>query len=74
VLGHVGSDLDDGAGDLVTNDLGVGDGTPIAADGVDVGVADAGVGDLDQDVFRSDITPGVGGRNQRVGRGGGCVG
>jgi hypothetical protein len=34
---------------------------------VDVGVADARVGDLDQDVRRSGITPGDGGRDQRLG-------
>ena len=64
VLGYVRSDLDHGAGDFVTEDLGVGDGTPVAADGVDVGVADSGVGDLDQDISRSDIAPGDGGRDQ----------
>ena len=74
VLGHVGADLGDGAGDFVTDDLRVGDRAPVAADGVDVGVADAGVGDLDQDVRRSDITAGDGGRHQGVGRGGGRVG
>ena len=67
VLGYVRSDLDHGAGDFVTDDLRVGDGTPVAADGVDVGVADAGVGDLDQDISRSDIAPGDGGRDQGLG-------
>jgi hypothetical protein len=41
VLGHVHPDLDHGAGDLVTDDLRVGDRAPVAAYGVDVGVADA---------------------------------
>ena len=58
----------------MTDDLRVGDRAPVAADGVDVGVADAGVGDLDQHVVGSDITPGDGGRHQGVGGGGGGVG
>ena len=60
-----------GAGDLVTDDLRVGDRAPVAADGVDVGVADAGVGDLDQHIVGSDIAAGDGGRHRaaRWGRG-----
>ena len=74
VLGHVGADLGDGAGDLVADDLGVGDRPPVAADGVDVGVADPGVSDLDQHVVGSDVTAGDGGRHQGVGRRGRGVG
>ena len=40
VLGHGRADLADEADDLMTDDLRVGDRAPIAADGVDVGVAD----------------------------------
>ena len=52
VAGDVGADLGDDADDLVAGDDGEGLRAPVAVDGVDVGVADAGVLDLDQDVVR----------------------
>ena len=52
VLADLGADLGDLADDLVADGEGVGDLTPLAAHGVDVGVADAGVADRDQDVRR----------------------
>jgi len=61
VLGDLGADLGDGADDLVPDDLRVLDGAPVAADGVDVGVADAGEGDVDEDVLRADV-PSLDGR------------
>ena len=57
------------AGDLVAGDERVGRRTPVAADGVDVGVADAGELDLDQDVVRADVAALDGGAGERLGRG-----
>ena len=74
VLGDRGADLADVADDLVADDLGVGDLAPVAADGVDVGVADAGVGDVDEDVVRSQVTALDGGRDERLGGRGSRVG
>ena len=55
VLGDFRADLGDDAGDLVAGDQRVLLRAPVAADGVDVGVADAGVLDLDQDVVRANV-------------------
>src|SRR5665647_2061052 len=74
VLGDLFADLRDDAGDLVAGHQGVGDRTPFTAGGVDVGVADAGVLDLDEDVVRADVAPLDGRRGQRSCRGGGGVG
>ena len=61
--------------DLVARYEGELDPAPLAASGVDVGVADAGVGDIDKDVFRTEVTPfdaGLleGGPRPRGGKGG----
>lgn len=61
--------MGDDAGDLVAGDHGVGGRAPLAADVVDVGVADAAVLDLDEDVVGADITALDGGRRERFGRG-----
>jgi hypothetical protein len=74
VAGHVGSDLGDDADDLVAGDDGEGLGPPVAVDGVDVGVADAGVLDLDEDVVRADVPPLDGGGSEGLAGGGGGVG
>jgi len=50
VLGHLGPDLDHRADDLVTGDGRVGRAVPVVARGVQIGVADAAVLDLDLDV------------------------
>lgn len=74
VLGDLGADLGDAADDLVADDLRVGDGAPLAADGVDVGVADARVGDVDGDVLRADVAALDGGLGDGIGGGRGRVG
>ena len=74
VLGDVGADLGDDAGDLVAGHDREGLRAPVAADGVDVGVADAGVLDLDQDVVGADVAALDGGGGQRLAGGGGGVG
>ena len=74
VLGDVGADLGDDADDLVAGHDGEGLRAPVAVDGVDVGVADAGVLDLDEDVVGSDVAPLDDRRGQRLAGGGGCVG
>jgi hypothetical protein len=51
----LGADLGDDADDLVAGDDGEGLRAPVAVDGVDVGVADARVPDLDEDVVRADV-------------------
>src|SRR3712207_8332490 len=48
--------------------------TLFRSDGVDVGVADAGVLDLDQDVVRADVPALDGGRSQGLAGGGSRVG
>ena len=48
-LGDAGADLGDGADELVAGHERVGHGTPLASGGVDVGVADARVGDIEVD-------------------------
>ena len=55
VLGDGGSGFGDDARDLVAGNQRVGLGTPVAADGVDVGMADAGVLDLDEDVVGAEV-------------------
>jgi len=70
VLGDLGADLRDDAGDLVAGDEGIGDRTPVTAGGVDVGVADPGVLDLDQDVVRAEVSTLDGRRGEGCGRGG----
>jgi hypothetical protein len=74
VLGDGASDLRDDADDLVAGHDREGLRAPVAVDGVDVGVADAGVLDLDEDVAGSDLATVDGGRGQRETGGGGCVG
>ena len=74
VLGDLGADLGDDAGDLVAGDHRVGDLAPLAADGVDVGVADPAELDVDQHVARPDLTALDGQRVQGVRGGGGTVG
>ena len=54
-LGDVGTDLGDAADDLVAGHHGVIHRAPLAADGVDVGVADSGVLDLDADVVGAQV-------------------
>ena len=54
VLGDVLPDLADDAGDLVAGHHREDRGTPFFARLMDVGVADAGVGDVDQHVVRAD--------------------
>ena len=73
VLGHAGADLGDDAGDLVAGDQRVLLRAPVAADGVDVGVADAGELDLDQDVVRADVAAFDGGGDEVLGSGRRCV-
>ena len=61
------------AGDFVARGQRVLLRAPVAADGVDVGVADAGELDVDQDVVRANIPALDGGRNEGVRRGRGGV-
>jgi len=49
-LGDAGANLRDGADELVTGNERVGHGTPLATGGVDVGVADARVSDVEVDL------------------------
>src|SRR6478735_7546094 len=51
------ADSGDGADDLVARDVGVGGPAPIIARGVEVGMADAGVGNLDGDVVGPQVAP-----------------
>jgi hypothetical protein len=69
VPGDRGADLGDGPGDLVPRRERVVRVTPLAADGVDVGVADPAEGDVDEDVVRADVTPVDGGPGERGGGG-----
>ena len=48
--GDAGADLGDGADELMAGHKRVGHGTPLAAGGVDVGVADTRVGDVEVDL------------------------
>ena len=74
VRGDVGAGFGDDADDLVAGYDGEGLGSPVAVDGVDVGVADAGVLDRDEDVVGSDLATLDGGGGQRLAGGGCCVG
>jgi hypothetical protein len=70
VAGHFGADLGDDAGDLVAGCERVLLRAPVAADGVDVGVADAGVLDFDENVARADGAAFDGGGDEVLGSGG----
>jgi hypothetical protein len=75
VLRHVGPDFGDDARDLVAGRHGVLDVAPLAAHGVQVGVADAGELDVDRDIVRPDVAALDGGLAQRLGgRGRGVCG
>ena len=71
VWGDVGPDGGDQADGVVTGEHGEGVGTPVAVHGVDVGVADAGILDLDEDVVRADLATVDDGGGQGL-TGGGC--
>lgn len=75
VLGYGRADFGDDAGNLVARGERVGLRSPVAADRVDVRMADAGELDLDQDVVRSDVAALDGGGDEIFGggRGGVCV-
>ena len=62
-----GADLGDDTDDLVARHDRERLGTPVAVDGVDVGVADAGVLDLDEDVVGPDVAA-LDRRGERAGR------
>ena len=55
-LGDAGADLGNGADELVAGHEGVGHGTPLAAGGVNVGVADARVGNIEVDLALARLT------------------
>ncbi len=67
--GDRGADLGDDAGDFVAGNERVLLWSPVAADSVDIGVADAGEPDLDQYVMRADVAALDGGRDQVPGGG-----
>jgi hypothetical protein len=67
VPGDLGADLGHPADDLVADGQRVGHLAPFATDGVDVGVADAGVTDLDENIARPEVTPLDRGTHERVG-------
>ena len=73
VLGDGRADLGDDAGDFVARRQRVLLRAPVAADGVDVRVADAGELDVDQDVVRANVPALDGGGNEGFRRGGGGV-
>jgi hypothetical protein len=54
---HSFSDFDDSPNDLVTRNTWILRGAPFTPHGVDIGVADAGVKYLDQDLVRSGCSP-----------------
>ena len=60
-LRHLGTHLADHAGDLVPADEGVVDAAPLLARGVDVGMADAGVGDVEVHLGGAGLAAGDGG-------------
>ena len=68
VLGHVGADRGDDAGDFVAGHDGICGCAPLAAHGVDVGVADAREVDVEGDIVRPDVAALDGGFGQRCGR------
>ena len=74
VAGDVGADLGDDTHDLVSRHDGERLGSPVAVDGVDVGVTDPGVLDLDEDVVRADVAAFDDGRGQGLAGGGSGVG
>ena len=74
VAGDVGPDLGDDADDLVARHHRVGLRAPVAVDGVDVGVADAGVLDLDEHVVGSDCSAFDGDGDEGLAGGGRGVG
>ena len=74
VAAHVRADLGDAADDLVAGGEGVLLGTPLVADGVDVGVADAGELDVDEHVVLPDVAAGDRGLLEGGSRRGGRVG
>ncbi|SKX90826.1 Uncharacterised protein [Mycobacteroides abscessus subsp. abscessus] len=55
VPGHLIADSGDRSGDLVSWHDGVGGAAPFVAGGMDVGVADPGEGDVDQDILRAEV-------------------
>ena len=65
---------DDRADDFMPRHARIGGRPPLRPGGVDVGVADAAVGDLDDDVVRPGIAAFEAKRLQRLGRRKGCVG
>ena len=69
VAGDLVTDRDDGAGDLVADGQREVRGAPLLAHGVDVGVADAGVGDGDADVVGAQVAPLDGALAEAGGRG-----
>ena len=66
---HGGADCGDGTDDLVAGDEGVLADAPVVVDQVDVGVADAAVGDLDLDIGGGFRSPGSYLVGQQVGTG-----
>jgi hypothetical protein len=70
---HLTADRGHRADDLVAGNDGIDPRAPLAAHGVDVGVADTGVGDLDGDVQRAGLASRDGRRGERRGRAGGGV-
>jgi hypothetical protein len=69
----LGADADSDADDLVARDDRERLWAPVTVDGVDVGVADAGVLDRDEDVVLTDRAALDGDRGQRLAGGRGCV-
>jgi hypothetical protein len=69
VLGHGGADLGDDPGDFMAGNQRVGLRTPVAADGVDVRMADAGELDVDQDIVRAHVAALDGGEGELLCRG-----
>jgi hypothetical protein len=67
MLGDLTADLGDLSCDFVTHRQRVGHNAPVSADGVDVGVADACVPDLDENVARPQVAPLHGGAHERFG-------
>ena len=74
VAGDGGANLGDDAGDFVARGQRVALRAPVAADGVDVRVADPGELDLDQDIVGAHVPALDGGGDQLPGGGRGSVG
>jgi hypothetical protein len=66
VAGDPGTDFSDDPDDFVARDDGIGLGSPVAVDGVDIGVADARELDLNEDVVGSDCAPLDGREGERL--------